>query len=97
MNKEREKNKPDVVAHHHLEDAEEFFLGDELVIVRVVHFESESKFALARVQLVLSVLFDGSEMGQHLSRETSFLLLIQTIVFISIANLHELTKVKLIL
>ena len=63
----------DVVADHHLQHAEQLLLGDELVVVRVVHLEGEAQLALARVQPVLAVLLHRPEVRQHLPIRIQFI------------------------
>lgn len=58
------RNLPDVVSHHHLKDAQEFFFRYQVIIVCVVHFECKAQLAFTRVKLVLPVLPDWPEMGE---------------------------------
>lgn len=57
---------PDVVSNHHLKNTQQFFLGNLLVVVRVVHLKGKSELAFPRIQLVLLVFLHWSEVGQHL-------------------------------
>ena len=54
----------DVVADHHLEDAQQLVPRDRVIVVEVVHLEREPQLVRATVELVRSVLLWLAEMGE---------------------------------